>query len=165
MTNWKEICAKCADGEIEPTYCEYYGEPDGCNSPTRGEHPPVNNAAEMREALVALRDAARNFCHQILNSKHNEIMDKYTCAKQGFPAVIDIRDAIVRANYALAAPARNCDVGTSDEQVDRFGTFCISKKTTIPLPEKCTRCRIRGEANVHKCMFEWAQLPYTEGEK
>ena len=37
--NWTEICAKCKEGDIEPRYCEYYGEPNGCNSPTYGEHP------------------------------------------------------------------------------------------------------------------------------
>lgn len=47
MINWKEICAKCADGEIEPQFCEYYGEPNGCNSPIYGEHPvdTIGNAA------------------------------------------------------------------------------------------------------------------------
>ena len=75
-----------------------------------------------------------------------------------YSQLFDIADA------ALALPLRQCDVGTAEEQVDKFGTFCISNKTTIPLPEKCTRCRIRGEANVHKCMFEWAQLPYTAEE-
>ena len=160
MSKWEEICAKCREGENEPKECEYYGEPDGCKSPTRGEHPQVNNAAAMREALVALREAARNFYHQILNSKYNDIMDEYKCRERGFPALLDLRYAIPKANVALAAPARNCDVGTAEEQVERFGTFCISNKTTIQLPEKCTRCRIRGEANVHKCMFEWAQMPY-----
>lgn len=39
ITDWTETCRKCADGEIEPKECEYYGEPGGCNSPTYGEHP------------------------------------------------------------------------------------------------------------------------------
>lgn len=26
-------CEQCADGEVEPD-CPYYGDPDGCNSPT-----------------------------------------------------------------------------------------------------------------------------------
>lgn len=47
--NWKAICAKCHDGEIEPE-CEYYGEPNGCNSPIYGEHP--KSSAAMRDALA-----------------------------------------------------------------------------------------------------------------
>ena len=46
---WKDICAKCHDGEIEPE-CEYYGEPNGCNSPIYGERP--KSSAAMRDALV-----------------------------------------------------------------------------------------------------------------
>jgi len=68
------------------------------------------NAAAMREALVALRDAARNFCQQILNSKYNDIMDEYKCRERGFPALLDLRYAIPKANAALSIPARNCDL-------------------------------------------------------
>lgn len=93
MRNWKEICAECTDGEIEPTFCEYYGEPDGCNSPTRGEHPPVNNAAAMREALRTLRS--------------NIYRDEYGDAHIA-PDII-VEEVIDRA---LAEPARNCDVAS-----------------------------------------------------
>jgi len=31
--SWGEICAKCRDGEIYPTDCKYFGEPDGCSLP------------------------------------------------------------------------------------------------------------------------------------
>ena len=64
----------------------------------------VSNAAAMREALRALRDASRDFYNQILNSKYSEILDKYTCVKQGFPAVLDLRSAFPMANAALSAP-------------------------------------------------------------
>lgn len=70
---------------------------------------PQGNAAALLEALRALRDASRNFYNQILNSKYSGILDKYTCVKQGFPAVLDLRSAFPMANYALAAPPRNCD--------------------------------------------------------
>ena len=53
--NWTEICAKCMEGDIEPRNCEYYGEPNGCNSPTYGEHPPTSNAAAMLEALKTVK--------------------------------------------------------------------------------------------------------------
>ena len=65
----------------------------------------VGNAAKMREALKYLRDASREFCHRILNSKYNQIYDKYKCKE-----VVKIGDAIVNANIALAASPRNCDV-------------------------------------------------------
>ena len=83
-------------------------------------NPAVGNAAAMREALVALRDAARNFYHQILNSKYNDIMDEYKCRERGFPALLDLRYAIPKANFALSAPPRNCDICDHRYWVDEF---------------------------------------------
>ena len=76
--------------------------------------------AKLREALVCLRDAAREFHHQILNSKYSGILDKYTCEEQGFSAALKVVGAIVRANEALAAPARNCDVLDSKVLFNEF---------------------------------------------
>ena len=60
---------------------------------------------KLREALKYLRDASREFCHLILNSKYNAVFDKYKYAE-----VAKIRDAIASANAALAEPPRYCDV-------------------------------------------------------
>lgn len=60
--NWTEICAKCKDGDIEPKHCEYFGEPNGCNSPIYGKHPTAENSsvvgdvAKLREAVKCLMD-------------------------------------------------------------------------------------------------------------
>jgi len=93
MRDWNGICAKCADGEIEPTFCEYYGEPNGCNSPTYHEHPPVGNAAAMREALESCMDYLWRVDHPM-----NEYM-------RGL-----FETAYNKTMAALAAPARNCDL-------------------------------------------------------
>ena len=74
---------------------------------------PVGNAAKMRDALKYLRDASREFCHLILNSKHNEIFDKYK-----YKEVAKIRDAIANAGVTLSAPARNCDVYRTKKERD-----------------------------------------------
>jgi len=62
--NWKEVCKKCCEGEdtdkLPP--CEYYGEPNGCNSPVYGEYPRYgdirqlwySNMQKMRAALEAV---------------------------------------------------------------------------------------------------------------
>lgn len=112
------------------------------------------NAAEIREALVALRDAARNFCHQILNSKYNDIMDEYKCRERGFPALLDLTHAIPKANLALSAPPRQCDVGTPEEQSERMEKAVCSKHYG------CVRCPLR-KAKYSDCSLGWAQTPYA----
>lgn len=123
---------------------------------------------KLREALVCLRDAAREFNHQILNSKYNGILDKYTCEKQGFSAALKVVGAIVNANYAIAAPARNCDIGTAQEQAERFENFCLKH---IGCAEEtggkhCVGCPLEkaSENTTQKCELYWAQLPYESEE-
>ena len=57
--DWKETCRLCRDGVIEDAwFCEYYGEPDGCNAPS-GEHGPVTEKVltvnDPEDALRVLR--------------------------------------------------------------------------------------------------------------
>lgn len=68
------------------------------------------NQLKMRSALEYLRDASREFCHLILNSKYNEVYDKYK-----HPEVAKISDAIANAGLVLAEPPRNCDVYTETQ--------------------------------------------------
>jgi hypothetical protein len=75
---------------------------DNIISQELGANVSVGNAAKMRDALKYLRDASREFCHLILNSKHNEICDKYK-----YKEFAKISDAIANANITLSAPARN----------------------------------------------------------
>ena len=135
--NWTEICAKCKEGDIEPRYCEYYGEPNGCNSPTYGEHPPTSNAAAMREALDQLYE---QICYG--ETEQNVVANRQ----------------MIRA--ALAAPPRNCDVGTAEEQVKRFMRYCNSRV--------CNRrdCACGYEELFrHKCALKWAQMPYKSAKR
>jgi hypothetical protein len=58
------------------------------------------------------------------------------------------------AKAALAAPPRNCDVGTPREQTDRAFAFCLGRAC-----ETCefTKLTFRG------CTLRWAQLPCRAG--
>ena len=60
-----------------------------------------------------------------------------------------------RANAALAAPPRNCDVGTAMEQEERYNEFCGSYKLTHGNCFGCPALRMKG-----RCEFAWAQMPY-----
>ena len=55
---WEKICSSCREG-IYPTECEFFGEPNGCNSPTYGMHPKQNvllNAHRFESLDAAVQD-------------------------------------------------------------------------------------------------------------
>ena len=104
----------------------------------------VGNMAAMREALEAARDLLLPQCNggtafaKACGETVNKIMD------------------------ALAAPPRNCDVGTADEQTRRMDAeYCYVQKSCYESPSG-------RECPLHKagvdCRLIWAQMPYKEGE-
>ncbi len=107
------------------------------------------NAAAMREAVVALLDALDSLgC------------DESTATLAAF--VPDMADSSARclaafrkAKAALSAPARQCDVGTADEQSERMEKAVCSKHYG------CVRCPLR-KAKYSDCSLGWAQTPYAE---
>lgn len=92
----------------------------------------VGNAAAMRDACVNIAGYAQTAkCH----------------TEDGH--VLGYLDQIEKwAKAALAAPSRQCDVGTAEEQVRRYKLFC------------------ENHSGWNKCEFFWAQTPYEaqEGE-
>lgn len=66
-------------------------------------------------------------------------------------------DLMKEIESAIDAPARNCDVGTVDDQKDRFLEFCDVEKGPR---EHCRNCRL---CNASDCELAWVQLPYEEG--
>lgn len=146
--DWAEICAKCFDGEVEPEECKYYGEPNGCNSPIYGEHPKASlgNNPAMREALATVIKIAA------------EIRGEYEIAdsilKDGWATQLE---SIAKA--ALSIPPRNCDVGTAEEQIERFNEFCDSEWDSGNA--NCGNCPLWVSGTIgHNCQIRWAQMPY-----
>ena len=78
----------------------------------------------------------------------------------------DVAEAIDNARAALAQPRKNCEVGTPEEQSQRFDAFCVSHYTPPNkdgvVPDGCDcPCYTRGKG----CnAFAWGQLPYVEKE-
>ena len=74
-----------------------------------------------------------------------------------------IRQRLEELRDALAAPPRNCDMGTEKEQSERFRNFC--KIESSASGGRCTGCRAICYGR-DKCEFSWAQMPYAakEGE-
>lgn len=132
---WKNTCEKCMDGDIEPSYCEYYGEPNGCNSPIYGEHPTTEKSSSVGNA-AAMRKAFDDILEKIDKWRTDGLMEHWQ-----YSQLFDIADA------ALAAPLRNCDAGTPEEQVKRHKEWCDRN-----VCELTYSCRV--------CFAKWEQMPY-----
>ena len=65
----------------------------------------------------------------------------------------------IGAANALERSLRNCDVGTVEEQAERFHAFCASNKKCGDV-YSCERCQFNS---VEDCELAWAQMPYEEG--
>lgn len=72
-------------------------------------------------------------------------------------------EPVVRCDAALAAPPRNCDVGTAQEQGIRFKRFCDVRTNTW---DGCRGCPVNTPGNEHTdCSLIWAQMPYEANEE
>ena len=61
------------------------------------------------------------------------------------------------AESALSAPPRQCDVGTVEEQRERFKAFCRDRQHG-----SCYGCPIPKKGF---CTLQWAQAPYEAEER
>lgn len=69
----------------------------------------------------------------------------------------EVKAAQDMAKSAISAPPRNCDVGTTDDQIDRMLAFCVRKG-------KCSRCEHHKIGTLFRqCTLRWANMPYEGG--
>ena len=111
------------------------------------------NAAKMREACANIAEYAKaSACHT--DDSH----------------LIGYLNQIERwAESALAAPPRNCDIGTAEEQAERFRRFCgthkpdesqFTEEGELLCPS--TGCELIA-CNHGQCALAWSQMQYEEG--
>lgn len=108
---------------------------------------PSGNSAALREAL----EPWVAFAEWLLENAGKDGLGK--AIQENGPI---IRQRLEELRDALAATPRNCDVGTAEEQAERYMNFCHNYP-------KCTGCPCVGRVQYHQCEFVWAQLPYEEG--
>ena len=102
----------------------------------------VGNAAKLREALKLCMDEMCNRCRDLAKARGNPAPCLNGC------------EPVRKAKAALAAPPRNCDAGTAEEQAKRLNEWCNGRH--------CTFCRFKG-GRPDECKLKWAQMPYKEG--
>ena len=110
-------------------------------------------AAHKREVATtenssAVGDAAK------LREAVEKLMTPFQAIVDGTTVAYDPDTVLKIAKEALAAPRRNCDVGTAEEQTARYDKFCNMNRT---VEKCCTDCPALGVAD---CEFIWGQRPY-----
>ena len=98
----------------------------------------LGNTAKMREALEAIKDT----------------LDKWRLNGVEYWQYSELFDI---ANTVLSAPPRNCDVGTAEEQSERYEKFCYAHRSREKGCGGCPLC------DIVCCGFAWLQMPYEEG--
>lgn len=98
----------------------------------------LGNGAQMRKTLVGIKS---------LLGSINEITNN------------DAAAILMNIDLALSAPARNCDVGTWQQQEKRFESFCNRFRH-----DYCRGCSLGEEFfenhEIGECRLAWAQRKY-----
>ena len=64
----------------------------------------------------------------------------------------------IASEALLAEPIRNCDIGTVEEQAERFDEFCYNHRSR---EKGCGDCPLLGGGPC--CELAWTQMPYEAG--
>ena len=107
----------------------------------------VGNAAAMREALEKIANMGEEIDYQLGRSDETVYAFRHERS-----LAYNISEC---ARTALSAPPRNCDVGTAEEQNNRFLKFCES----LDCERYCPLFKAES------CELAWAQMPYEEVNK
>lgn len=98
------------------------------------------DCAKLREACIYALAELEHF------RKRND-------ARLHFCDIVHVGNAKHALKAALAAPARNCDALSAQEQTEKFNQFCQSQP-------KCAECPLEDLPDGTGCAQAWAQLPY-----
>ena len=121
------------------------------------------NAVKTGDMLLAENERLRNVSRERGDcAQLREALRKIKELFRDIDLTIDCpeNEAYAIADAALAAPARNCDVGTVKEQIERFNEFCNSEWRDSG-NANCGNCPLWDSGTIgHNCEIRWAQMPY-----
>lgn len=110
------------------------------------------NAASLREAL---ENARSKFIHI------KKCADEGEVSRKKLAILCDFVSREITA--ALAAPPRNCDVGTAEEQAECHERFCAAHYKADAVDAQCFGCPASDKKETD-CEFVWGQLPFAPAE-
>lgn len=108
--------------------------------------------ARLVDRLGAAYRRERGDCSKLRKALEHIKQWREDCISE--EGVDNVDDMMMTVDAALAAPARNCDVGTAEEQSERFHALCDSNV--------CTSCPCKFTDRTY-CALVWAQMPYEAG--
>lgn len=130
-----------------------------------GGKPTKDNPAKPIEPLPAVRDMSPESPSNVAAIRKamvriKNVADDYEQCATKAGALDTIYDI---ACAALTAPARNCDVGTADEQAERFDAECKRHEHCTPCPIHAAWGEFKG-GKPKSCQTIWGQMPYVQKE-
>ena len=130
---------------------------------------PSGNAAAMREALEEISSVSLGNLKEPIDGDSSNLYqdaryegDKFVGVALPAWVAVDwyrkLKAVKEKADAALSAPARNCDVGTAEEQYRRHNAFCDTTRNGMSgyNCEDAPRCVL--------CFSKWEQMPYDAEE-
>ena len=105
---------------------------------------PVTNCNQLGNA-AAMRKALSDACYAMFNFLKTQ--------NGGYE---EMTEALDKAKSVLSTPPRNCDVGTAEEQSERYEKFCYAHRSREKGCGDCPLC------DIVCCGFAWLQMPYEE---
>ena len=100
------------------------------------------NAAALREALVWMKERINAAIHD---------------------GSLDCNEVLNKIDEALAKPQRNCDVGTAEEQAERFRNLCNKYyDDENPCNKDCPLASLDIIHGFPRCQAYWTQTPYRK---
>ena len=106
-------------------------------------------ATTEKSSAVGNADTVREVAQEMLNTSMQDIT-----AERINGWAMRLAEA---CEAALSAPPRNCDIGTAEEQAERFDEFCYNHRSR---EKGCGDCPLLDGG---PCELAWAQMPYGEG--
>ena len=150
----EEKCARCReDGLREDEECEYYGEPNGCNSPTYGKYQVrhFHNMAVMREAAKKVVEAIRETRGVLCD------IDGWKAESCNGCKFESLCRAGKECEDAIGASPRNCDIYDDPyEAADHWPDeeMCAGRRMSNGT---CDGCRYSPARCVARWMYEVAK--------
>lgn len=106
----------------------------------------VGNAAKLREAAEKVVEIAKREWDHFRETQ----------------AMFEMKEI---CTAALAAPARNCDVGTVEEQSKRLHDYCKVHQCLYDASGKGDECKFFKHGFKEDCKITWANAPYESEDK